>query len=377
MKKVLLIDPWGVNNTEEYLNGLILGLNPIVDLKVFTNYYFNCKCRDVTVNKIFFKNTEKMRHCLFRKIFRGVEYLKGYLYIIKFLKKNGKVDVIHINWLLMYSLDIHFLKKLKKYTKKIVYTAHNVIPHINGEKSINKLNKIYKLTDVIILHGVCVKEEFVKYFPDCVNKIYIQKHGANIVTDTTYALNEVDKEIEDKLNKYDRICICFGGLFYNKGVDRVVNIWHKMSSESLLIVAGKRAEDYTELINAIQLYQGDNILFLDKYVDNNTLNFLISKSQLVILPYRHASMSGVVFTAADFKLPILSTNVGAISEYLINGENAFIVENDDEELEKALINIDEKYDDAVLKKMGQALYEYISKTCDWSFIVSEMVKACY
>ena len=54
--RVMLIDPWGTNNTSEYLNGLIYGFSGIVELDVFTNYYFNQYVESsVSVKKIFFK----------------------------------------------------------------------------------------------------------------------------------------------------------------------------------------------------------------------------------------------------------------------------------------------------------------------------------
>ena len=59
-KKVVLIDPWGIASTSEYLNGLIYGLSSLVDLTVFTNYYFQLKIpSNVEIKRVFFKNTEK------------------------------------------------------------------------------------------------------------------------------------------------------------------------------------------------------------------------------------------------------------------------------------------------------------------------------
>ena len=41
-KKVVFIDPWGTNNTSDYLNGILSGLNRCVRLEVFTNFFFDC-----------------------------------------------------------------------------------------------------------------------------------------------------------------------------------------------------------------------------------------------------------------------------------------------------------------------------------------------
>ena len=57
MKRVLLIDPWGINNTSEYLNGLIYGLSELVELTVFTNTYFELKIPEVKceIHRTFFR----------------------------------------------------------------------------------------------------------------------------------------------------------------------------------------------------------------------------------------------------------------------------------------------------------------------------------
>lgn len=372
MKRVLLIDPWGTANTSEYLNGLIYGLSPIVDLTVFTNYYFELKTdSNVRINRVFFKKTEKMHRNKIRSVMRGIEYIISYFHIFKHLSRTERYDVIHINWLLEYSLDIHFLKQLKKYAKKLVYTAHNVIPHVNGEKYLPQLKVIYGLCDCIILHGEAIKKEFTKYFPEYNNKIYIQYHGNNIFPNTSYDENKIPEYIKEKVRRYNRLYIYFGVIFYNKGVDLLVNCWLKNpdNKKSLLVIAGKRDGDYPELDQLIEEIQNtDNILYIDGFVDNDVLNFLIEQSVLIVLPYRHASMSGVVFTAADFSKPILCTNVGAIPEYIENGVDSICVDSNEESLLRAIQTIDNNMDDLTLKRMGEYLNKNIQNKCSWSSI---------
>ena len=160
-KRVLLIDPWGTANTSEYLNGLIFGISQRCDLYVFTNYYFKLKTNSsVQINRVFFRYTENKNRGLYRTAIRGIEYYYGYKRIISYLKKQKRpFDVIHINWLLKYDMDKFFLKVLKKHTKKLIYTAHNVIPNNEGEKSIKKLEPIYALCDRIVVHGDSVAKE--------------------------------------------------------------------------------------------------------------------------------------------------------------------------------------------------------------------------
>lgn len=378
--RVLLIDPWGIANTSEYLNGLISGLSSKTDLTVITNYNFNCKDENDYTARIyrwFFKKSENMNMGILRKIIRGLEYAITYRKIIRHLKKEQPYDVVHINWLLNYSLDVSFLKKIKKLSRKLVYTAHNVIPHINGKKSVEILRQVYSYPDRIILHGEAVQQDFVKLYPEYANKVYIQKHGSNLIPNIYYDINNIDTDIICKIEKYKKIFICFGYIFVDKGIDRVVHLWNNEWKDSLLIIAGKTDEAYSELSDALIQKNLDNLLFLNRFVDDNTLNYLISKSDIIVLPYRKASMSGVVFTACDFSKPILTTNAGAISEYLSDGIDSFVVNNDDLELRKKIEDIVKNISCEQLSIMGTALHTNINNTCSWNVVTTKLIHECY
>lgn len=379
MKKVLLIDPWGISNTSEYLNGLIYGLSPLTELTVFTNYYFNLKVdTDARIYKVFFPKTEIMQRSLIRSALRGIEYYTGYQKILSFLKhREDTFDVIHINWLLKYDMDIHFLRKLKKYTKKLVYTAHNAIPHLNGEAYIEKLRPIYDICDRIILHGLCLEEELNTYFHGLQSKVYIQKHGCNLKPSIDYDESKVSSDIKQKIAAFNRISIFFGVVYQNKGPDRLIEIWRQEWKESLLIVAGKRNGAYPEMeAQSEKISNSDNILVLNEYVDDNTLNYLIAHSNIIMLPYRHASMSGVVFTAADFAKPVMFTDTGALKEYL-NEYGSFIVDNDDKAISNMIEFINNHVTNEQLGKMGISLQEHILNTCSWKIVAQGLVDNCY
>ena len=108
----------------------------------------------------------------------------------------------------------------------------------------------------------------------------------------------------------------------------------------MLVVAGKINEEYTTLKEQIKNCDNNNIVILDYYIDDNTLSYLIDRSSVILLPYRHASMSGVVFTAADFKKTILTTNVGSILEYLHPGEDSVVCGNNIQEIQEAIIRLE-------------------------------------
>lgn len=377
--KVLLIDPWGINNTSEYLNGLISGFSGIVDLTVYTNVYFEQYVdANANVHKVFFRRSERMTAGKKRTVIRGFEYIKGYCRVLKELKRD-KYDVVHINWLLNYKLDIIFLKQIKKYCTRLVYTAHNVLPHVDGEESIDELRQIYSIVDRVIVHGETIKEELIATFPGTSSKVYVQKHGCVIQEPPVIDESQIPNNLKELISEFPHIYISCGAVFPNKGIDRLLKIWLEKyaNTNNLLVVGGRQMADYPEYENLKQkARETNNICILDGFIDDSIMNYLFTKCSAVILPYRHASMSGIVFSAAQYAKPIMCTNVGALTEYLEPGVDSVICENDDKSLEQAVKTVIET-DPIKLEIMGKKLKDNIRIKCDWENICSGVLKNVY
>ena len=378
--KVMMIDPWGINNISNYINGLCYGIADYVDLTLVTNYYYRKNSTaDYEVRRLFFRISERKSSGRLRRLIRGIEYAAGYLKILRELKKK-KYDVVHIQWFLQYKLDIFFIKRLRKHCPRLIYTAHNVLPHVNGEKYIDDIREILKYVDKVIVHGEGIRAEFEEYFGEFREKLVIQRHGTYLNQQTGYQEEVIPEKIRRITESYDRIYIFFGNMFFNKGVDRLVRIWLDKFRDSpqLLIIAGRKNPEYAEL-SALEdeIQKCENILYITPYVDDNLLNYLIHKSNIILLPYRHASMSGVVFTAAEFKKTILCTDTGSIAEYIINDENSFMVANDDNAYAEKLEFISKNIDNEELARMGERLYSHITESFSWTGIGKKLVEDAY
>lgn len=378
--KVLLISPWGINNDQFYTAGFIHGMNNFVSLSFASNYYYGGEKPNGEIYRVFFKNTEKMPHSMKRKILRGMEYIRGWSKIIK-IAQTEKFDVIHIHWLLMYKVDLRYIPVLKRYCKKMILTAHNVIPHIDGEKSVDDLRKLYSCFDTILLHGETLKAEFGHYFPELSNKLRVQYHGEYFgqSTDCCPDNDHRVKELFGERKIYEKSFIIFGNHFYNKGTDRVVRIWlkDKRFDNSQLILAGRINKNYSELMSLIpDAEKRENILLLDCFVEDDLLNFLIKKADAVVIPYRHASMSGVLHTAASFEKTVICTNTGAMGEYLEDGVDSIVCENTDDSLLQGMITANEM-EKGKLAEMGKRFHESIRKNYSWGNITKKLYEEVY
>ena len=377
--RVLIIDPWCSDDYEVYTIGLCDGLSKVVDTTLISAFHETRENTNYRILPVFFKKSDliKKRGKL-RDIVRGLEYILGYLKVLHHVKKE-KYDVIHIEWALSYKIDIIFDRLLKKHCFKLVYTAHNVIPHINGESFIPDLRKLHKNFDAIIVHGETIKQDYLSIFPEDKHKIFIQRHGVHLTQKTTYRIDKVEEDIKSFINGIDqnaKIVVFVGAIYYNKGTDRVVRYWkeNELDGNNRLFVAGRVSADYKELTD-VTSESASNILFLPRYLNDDEYAYVLSKADIVTIPYRDASMSGIVYSAAAFSKPIVYTNTGAIKEY-VGEEGGFLAENSYESFSSALssaIQLNKNY----LNVFGNRLNKKIYNEYNWDVISKKLVEEIY
>ena len=374
--KVLVIDPWCSDKYAVYTKGLCDGLSKVVDLTLCSSFYIT-ESSQYKIMPYFFVWSDKMKRGKIRAIVRGVEYFIAYCRIIRLIKKEN-YDVIHIEWALMHGLDNFFLKRMKRYTNKLVYTSHNVLPHIDGEKHIDELKVLHSKFDTILVHGESIKEEYLKYFPEDISKLEIQYHGVHLSQKLTFDLKNVSNELIKFIDDCPGRIIAFVGIiFYNKGADRVIKYWiqNHNTTDDRLIVAGELSQNYSELNSLMsEVENSKTIFYLPRYLNEDEYSYVLSKTDIVTIPYRHAS-SGIVYSAAAFTKPILYTNTGAINEY-VGEQGGLCSQNDDGELYHCLDEVLSWDNDTVLKK-GKALHERIYNEYDWDRIAQKLVREIY
>ncbi|NBI71144.1 glycosyltransferase [Clostridiaceae bacterium] len=382
MKRVLLIDPaangrWVSGSS--YNNGLVNSLSSKCELTLAAAVDYELMERNIKLMNCFFKHSNTMKRGTLRSVIRLWEYVRGYIEIFCNLKRNN-YDVIHIQWLLCYPLDALFVKYMKRHTGLLVYTAHNVLPHIDGEKQYKILMKIYACMDKILVHGENIKKEFQAYYPQLSDRVFIQHHGEYFNLSTQYDSSAIDRVLSEKIRQYKYIFLFSGNIFYNKGLDMLVNIWltYFTNQNALLIITGEQTSTYKEYDRKKnEIDQCDNIIRFEGFVDTNLFNFLANTCDVMIMPYRHASMSAVIFTAACFKKTVITTNVGALSEYLEDGTDSIICSPDEESLYNALYTVMQSRKREEMKEMGERLSEHIHDKYSWEQIAEQLFKMIY
>jgi glycosyltransferase involved in cell wall biosynthesis len=116
-----------------------------------------------------------------------------------------------------------------------------------------------------------------------------------------------------------KIVLFFGNVRPYKGLRDLIDAFPEVaaSANAVLVVAGTFFEstaDYRARIDELDLV--DSVRLFDGYVPNEQVAPLFELSDLVVLPYRSASQSGVISLAAAFSKPVVATTAGGLADAL-------------------------------------------------------------
>ena len=97
-----------------------------------------------------------------------------------------------------------------------------------------------------------------------------------------------------------------------------------------LLIAGEFWEGgakYREQI--IELRIAESVTIIDRYLANEELAACIDQADVVVLPYRSATQSGIVQLAFGKHPPVITTDVGGLSESVIHERTGLVVPPED------------------------------------------------
>ena len=131
-----------------------------------------------------------------------------------------------------------------------------------------------------------------------------------------------------------RYALFFGLIRDYKGLDMLLDAWALLRRREAvegrkLVVAGEfyaSRDKYMEQIRRNGL--GDEVILHDGFIPDAQVGAFFSASDLLVLPYRSATQSGVTQIAYRFDLPMVVTDVGGLPEIVPDGRVGFVVKPD-------------------------------------------------
>jgi len=280
--------------------------------------------------------------------------------IVKLVKKI-KPDVIQCNGsdTLKYTVAASLFFR----NTPLVYRNISIISEwiSNGPKKI-----LYKQMFQRIAHVTSVGDEamldFIKTYNYPKSRTEVIRRGIPIKEVNRFQLYK-DFRKNLGIKEDSKIAIHIGNFSPEKNHQFLIEVFEKLKSENsdikLVCVGGGVLHEYIKQ-EAIDKGLSQNVFFLGFRKD---IPELLAASDCLLLSSKVEGVPGVILEAGTQRIPSISTNVGGVSEVLLNGKTGFLIENFDKDqfrnkLKELMLN------SPLRKELGENAFTMISKGFD-------------
>ncbi len=147
---------------------------------------------------------------------------------------------------------------------------------------------------------------------------------------------EARQKLDIPLDK--KVLLFFGFIRKYKGLDLALKALTRLPSDYWLLVAGEVYGDfkpYQQIIDDYRLHSRVR-LTLD-YIPDPEVTTYFSAADVLVLPYRSATQSGIMQIAYHYHLPAIVTDVGGLAEMVEHGVTGLVLPRTDPELLAAMV----------------------------------------
>ncbi|MCA9959240.1 MAG: glycosyltransferase [Anaerolineales bacterium] len=210
---------------------------------------------------------------------------------------------------------------------KLLFICHNVLPHEQG-----KLRPILPLLTRWALaagNGYIVHAEA----DAAILRQILPQAAVRVTPHPTYAaLGDVPAAALPWSLPTDRPLLLFAGFVRPyKGLDVLLDALPQVLAQRPLhlLVAGEfwqGTDTYREQIARLGI--ADAVTLVDDYLPNELLAACLARANVIVLPYRSATQSGIIQAAFGQGKPVITTNVGGLGEVVTHEQTGLVVPPD-------------------------------------------------
>jgi glycosyltransferase involved in cell wall biosynthesis len=286
-----------------------------------------------------------------------------------FIKKQKPDFIIFRFWIPFMGPALGTIARLvKKQNIKVLAITDNVIPHEKrlGDKQL--ASYFIKGCDAFVTMSKAVMKDLEK-FTNTSHKKYLLHPLYTAFGDK---IPKQEARLKLHLKQDDRVILFFGLIRKYKGLDLLIEAFSllKASPHNKLLIAGEFYEDKQPYFDLISKYKlEEQIILLNQFIPNDDVKYYFSAADIVALPYRSATQSGVTQVSFHFEVPTLVTNVGGLGEIIPHNVAGYVVEPKPQAIASSLEDyFENKKEQAFTEGMKQEKQKY-----EWSIFVNEII----
>jgi len=207
---------------------------------------------------------------------------------------------------------------------KTAAICHNVLPHESFFLSRMLTSRFIKHMDLLVTHSTSdtdVIESLIGKSDTLELYLPLYDQYLNIDMDSSGARQELGYSTDAQ------IVLFFGLIRPYKGLMDLIESMKLLPRKISLLIVGECYSDSSEILNAITTEKlSGRVRWIDEFVPNNQVAKYFLASDVVTLPYRHATQSAVAQIALSFGKVLILTDTGGLSELVDKASTGFLAE---------------------------------------------------
>jgi glycosyltransferase involved in cell wall biosynthesis len=241
-----------------------------------------------------------------RRAFKFAEHVGD---MLRF-RREADADVIHYQWLSVPGLDVRLLPDLHP----CVMTAHHVLPLSPSRRRVAAARRVFGSMDAVIAHSEAGARQLRGEVGLDPERIRVIPHGG---LDYLTRLPEEKPLLAELEGAEGPVILFFGLIRPYKGLDTLLEAFRQVKGAELWIVGNPRM-DVEPLRRAAEELPG-RVRFITRFIDDAEIPAIFRRADVVVLPYRDAEHSGVLYTALAFGKAMVLSSVGGFPEIAEQG----------------------------------------------------------
>jgi glycosyltransferase involved in cell wall biosynthesis len=259
------------------------------------------------------------------------------------MARRLRPDVIHFHSTNTSALA--YLTLLRGLRVPVAVTAHVVTPHepIRFQEAVYR--RLRRLSDLTIAHSDFDRRRLVGEFAAAPEAVVVIPHGEYGFFD--HGVEPLDRRAARRdlgLEPEEEVALFFGYIREYKGLDILLGAWPEVKEarpRARLVVAGDAGRLKPERRNELESWATRvGALHRFDYIPFSDVARYFAAADVVVMPYRHISQSGVLYLALSLGVPVVASRVGGLSEVLSDDESALLVPPESpSELAEAIVRV--------------------------------------
>jgi len=287
----------------------------------------------------------------------------------RFIKKQKPDFIVFRFWIPFMGPALGSIARMvRKSGVKVLAITDNVIPHETRPGDVAFAKYFINACNGFVTMSKAVMKDLEK-FTNTIHKKYLLHP---LYTSFGEKLNKIDARKALELPTDKQLVLFFGLIRNYKGLDMLLDAMNELKSNPniILVIAGEFYEDKQPYLDLIKKYGIENqVIVHGKFIANEDVKLYFSAADLVALPYRSATQSGVTQVSFHFEVPTLVTNVGGLGEIIPDKVAGYVVESNG----KAIADgIKDYFENNRMPSFTEGMKKEKQKY-DWKIFVDEVI----